>query len=1766
MPISAVMGPRDLPAGQFSGLSCKTDGAFELALKNLFENASCIELSPSGDPVGMPIAVPDEPYGRNWYLSEPGIGTKPPDPSTLEQQNGDALALNRPGFLYSQERYTGDRPETNPRNAAALAKPPSPFITKILKALVGYKAGVYYLAFTYVLGGRHTTLSAPVRFEILGNGRAFIVALPPEVPDGVEAVGIWLSLPAAPNAEPNFSTMRLQREVPVGERTYRMTGPWRAVRRPPTLNETYLGRAPAPDANLEAGAGNLASGAWAFGVTIVTPYGQTALGILTRERRIPTTTRTETVVTDNGDGTRTTTRTRTVLPYTRNKSFHVRPNGAYPHARGFRVWARRDGVYYVCFNINSPAGAEAYTAFKEAAQRKGKPLVEGDRDDLREVIVYGEPEEGATGQRWVAVQMDPPLEDTSGIPAPEGQPDAPVVDPTTPATLGPGTYLVAMDEEMDDGRKSLVSDPVRITLPDAGVEAGQAATGTTQWVIYAAHRDPVNEILNAQVREWLSPTPNVAGEELPTGWRGLWVDQNGVEAVPTLAQGRSYRTDGTPSISTDGPAGFSGSTNVHTRAVEPDYDIPVVRDRDTWIAGTLSGEVLGGEARLELHEKNAAGATINVRHLATMVPGSPDQPFEVLYGPNGSAWNPAAVSGKPRLVFAKTGGVVGSVVNGSVGIQDLLWSPMRGRPPRYVTTPAPIGKPNDPNPFPEDPYPSYAARIVAPPRAVKGRANASYLALANFESGTLAAPGIVFARTADGAATTNAQLVSEVAAASRIDGDYGWRVEDNGTAFRGAVYALHAPDAPRSSMGARAKFRVRQLPTRAQVMLFNFNSPTLGSFVTLYLTPQGQINMYTRFFGVTIASGIGVGDVVDLEPVLTGAGGAAGRLFVLMGKNGATRTQIAFYAGQNFVNQTISSAQAGLVYETDPASTCKLDFDSISFTPFGDSLGTPGSLGGRALPRPDRPEAEAATLARLGFEPAEGDAPAGWAFVGGGTSSYFADAPIAGSRSLRLSNLGPGAQRYLDRTFRPKDPSSFAVKHRFRLRSSPTSGECGLAAVETPDGRRLATFFARAGRYVCDVRHADGTLAQTLDVGPAAADAGRVVTVELQAQGLGTPAGSLNVWLAPGTPGKEAKEVYGQQVALNWAGLSSGRAKVGAIAPTTSGWVVDLDDVHVTNGGETVFRENFRPLGASGVVDSLSFSDGTTGDWALTHAPRNLLSTQIVTGQAALGDNDQGWRIRDDDEAQGSRIFLSKSYPTGSGDLLGVRLLVNPNLFPTHGFVAIARLADDAGAELGRIEAGEHELRMVAPRPGGAEETRFLIPVPTSGEAFEAELLAIDVGSADGTLWGSARRLGSEGRYVSESLGLNWTDRSARGVDFGAVSFTSPASRWQFDFDRVDVLRREETAPLPIRQVGFFIPAGSPVAADEWAQMRFVVLPGLTYKAGLFARWLRPNDAAPSFPFWITLHDDAGRVIEVGSPFGGGTAGNPAMNGITGDPGGWKHYETQAFTVPDGFFELRVRCKDMGEMYFLHQEFALSPGSAVDRSPGRALRGSFDSHLDMRTPMEEAGVYGEWRGLESGVVSAPDGAAHSSTFRTSNDPARLAWSPSEKDPEIVPPGNVAHLHVELYGDGSATPRVSPGGPKVAYRKMEGTMTREDRSEIPGGVIVKKVQFPTYVPDFEGDWTEGGNLQVLPATPPLGRIDPFTVYTFTEEGARELRETSAGGVFWLEVRGQLVKIRFKDAVPMMIKPETEVTIDGQVYHVWGEGQTSVAQVLEEGRMP
>lgn len=405
------------------------EGAGDLTVLDRHNNP----LGPDGT-TAFELIQPESPDG--WY---PYLGTAAQGTSGPTKQAAAPLPISRPSFLGNQPLIQGDLPPSL-LVAAKIPRPEKPILVAETVGIEGFPAGPatspYFVAHTFVKGGRHSLLSPFRLVPPVSNGQSIRDYLPEQIPEGVTHIGVWVTEPGKSMPD-TPGPAYLQREVDVSRYNpgfYDLTGPFRYDKPATTLNETVLSRPSPIDLMFVQAAKACKAGTYYARATWSDANGETLASDSTGSVFVPLS---SSYTDDEGN------------PLAGSGYLRIfRPQIPPPGATGWRPYLFVEGQYHAVYDSFTGRGNETpYPLDQRIVQTTGWSSATDNKWSTNEVVFI--------------TQRSLPAENTTGIENPTEAAEEPValgiVRP--PA----GTYYAGVTETLR-GAESVMSEVSSITI------------------------------------------------------------------------------------------------------------------------------------------------------------------------------------------------------------------------------------------------------------------------------------------------------------------------------------------------------------------------------------------------------------------------------------------------------------------------------------------------------------------------------------------------------------------------------------------------------------------------------------------------------------------------------------------------------------------------------------------------------------------------------------------------------------------------------------------------------------------------------------------------------------------------------------------------------------------------------------------------------------------------------------------------------------------------------------------------------------------------------------------------------------------------------------------------------------------------------------------------------------------------------------------------------------------------------------------------------
>ena len=523
-------------------------------------------------------------------------------------------------------------------------------------------------------------------------------------------------------------------------------------------------------------------------------------------------------------------------------------------------------------------------------------------------------------------------------------------------------------------------------------------------------------------------------------------------------------------------------------------------------------------------------------------------------------------------------------------------------------------------------------------------------------------------------------------------------------------------------------------------------------------------------------------------------------------------------------------------------------------------------------------------------------------------------------------------------------------------------------------------------------------------------------------------------------------------------------------------------------------------------------------------------------------------------EATGSRdhAYYSKTYGVGSaadqvnGSSLGVRQPFRFPRFPTRSpnevvFFSVHDPQDNYLAF--PVATNDGRLILVARSRQGKDRRIVALSGLTPDDELDVELIPGGGNTADGRVSLLVGLNGERRQEVASFDDIDWIGRRPVQVRFLVSHEKDSAGRWEVLAGKLRVTQsgdvENETdagaeARPPDRPTGadggfreidadgvpknllyVHVPPGFSGTEVGAVFDDFALKPGKPETLAAYRRFEGLEaQAAPTLS--LSLLNGAGGIEEH-------AALPPALSGSAG----WDEATAPEFSPPPGFYRARLAVKRSEPGLLLVAEPLVSDGGLATRVARDARRtklvaegGTFAALLSGRIPTpratRSAGFDETWIRLTL-VAEIPDGAGASALYLAGDDPDALLPQGGTPDPAAVIPDA---RHAAILGTLSATddrregPRVPPGGASLVYRTAVSTLLKADRSPLPGGSVVTKIDRAYQGRNYRTN-PEGEEAKPAGITNPVGRLDGFHVSFFDPDAVAWFKENMLEGEITVE---------------------------------------------------
>lgn len=918
-PIVSFKDVADWAAAILTGSAHPIGDSLGLAPDDLSPNRNWREIDQDGQPRGWILEQGVKRVGHHHYASRAGnrpvgatvptIETKPPRRETLVRQTPLPTALAE-AFSALQPLIYGYTPQWTPQDASDLPKPPVPEVDIIATSKGGFPDDRYGIRVDLETkdGGR----TLPSGFSYIENadmatGNYFRVYIADYLGSDGVIINVYVTRPGTggrPGTERRCGRFDLYRDADKGYvtvKSYRDQG-----RRPTTKDESGIGRPPEPLFRRVRGRFAVLvrparfqrrEGRYHFGIQIFNGRGWSSVGYMTREivvnghyedeerlRRLekdqdPNVEEHLEVIGGVRFGVKTVSVYR---PYEKEKkAFWFVPPDLPPHYR-WRPWAQYESL--------SGGGLGFLVGYHGPKNIRGTEGSYGDfegndpQDDERWAVpFYGfapDNEPSGLNERW-AEASELTVEDESGIepPDPEEGPQVEAVGPSYPDS--PADYLVAVSDEDELGRESVISRAVKAVL-------GSNQTWRSKPVLRT------NMIRNAEgsertsdgaVSDWLGMTATgTATASFADGILSLSAITSGSATatplprstfVPVNGQDEDVTFLGTMYASAPSSGSFSGGSQ---------YVIEHMAEDGTTILDTT---VLLSLTTTGLVTLKPNGYTIGPNGTVQWFTGTTSYRVKVRPNPSGGAWNQnlsvrdmAAASGRVALrKFESLGPGVPATFAPNAGVAYPGTSTYAvGPTPESEQTPPAGDAPLFTTDFEDSAFTGWTQRSLP-----SGRINATQAIGGSGSLGTGQLP---------------------------IDGSQSIRLSNQSTSNIAERWYSRNLGANKTVHHLRWLDRMVQLPTKGELIRAAIFDQSGNGMIQIRYSSGGQMRMYrfkndgTINTSYTVAmTGIQNVQNLDVEIGMSGGNTTGGIIHTLVGLEGNSRTEVAKVTGLDFAGR-----------------------------------------------------------------------------------------------------------------------------------------------------------------------------------------------------------------------------------------------------------------------------------------------------------------------------------------------------------------------------------------------------------------------------------------------------------------------------------------------------------------------------------------------------------------------------------------------------------------------------------------------------------------------------------------------------------------------------------------------------------------------------------------------------------------------------------------------------------------------------------------------
>lgn len=1108
-----------------------------------------------GDPLGWSIGVPPAHEAHNFFMSERGKGSR-----TLVCQNFEPIERERPSFVTNQPWLPGHSPMSRSQGERSGMAPPAlaAIITKEPVSKVGYKATDWYVNYYYETKKGRKTEKAPATKVTLPQGGRMLVTLPTEHVD--RANKLVLCLGQVSNGADNTKPQKSWHIESVPE-TYELNGPFRhglEKQKHKGHNDSKRGSAHKPKVSRKRSRRSLRKARYEIKVVENHPGGGDSLP-------------SDPVIIDVGQDEP-------------NTELEIAPDELQDEAIGWTAFVTMDGQEYEVFSLRMQTSTNDIT---QTVTINGDEVTSSGSDgggatgakstgtntsgsggnqqiNISQSKNTGKVQEstrkspGGGGGSGAAVtdttmtSSSAPTEDRTGLEDPTTEVEVAVLTSLNP--LEPGDYIAAYSKVRGE-YESRISPTAKFTLAGVGGVATECAKITVP--------HPINNIMNANFGE-LDSSDQPLDQTNYVGTGELYVI-DGQLVLNTLG-----------SKTTDTPYNYSNFFDVDRNS---DYEAHAEIDIDAYASGNF--DVYLNEYAID----NPTVASIPLR--TTLIKRQSfggQSEYAHRMGPWGQTWH--ADTTKAAIVHMFTG----ATRNMKVSISDYYFNSFKGGVRKYES----VGGTYNPDPPMETALPGTSYKIVSKPRRRGKRRRTSvvpsYLDLRQFSaiSGVPQPVGNNWQAFNYG---TGSQGV-EVAAA--IEGSAGYRFLKTSTSNgMGAAWKTFNTTT-RTQLGVRSLFQASVLNTRSGMYFMAVSkstvAPTQNDWLVnilayLYRWNDGTVYAYVQrpddpetWYWFNTGVKWNVGDTLDAEIIVDQAGTNSGTLRVLIGKNGAERTQVWLRTGGPWSGDYAHQAIIGPFALDDWADTYNIKSDDWVVSDLGGPLTLdPPRPPLEPIPQPDRPVVDTPLISRQDFSTGLPDPGTLFRSTTTGTVAQVQASASTGQSAYgaRLSDNGSSGTfsnvYYLETLDVARSAVGWDIEMRVPQR--PTSGEITLARVRSLTFTRMLDIYLNSAGLMEAQLYTTGDVAVGSRI-PIAENvpSGVLLRMGLILAGAGAAQGAVQIFLKRDNGSRLF--VLDEEL-IDWTGLSISTLRVGGVTKSVTGasYSIDVGLVETTQRGSNVYEE-----------------------------------------------------------------------------------------------------------------------------------------------------------------------------------------------------------------------------------------------------------------------------------------------------------------------------------------------------------------------------------------------------------------------------------------------------------------------------------------------------------------------------------------------------------------------------------------------------------------